>query len=133
MGTAAEATGTVSEVPGSVPDALILDEMFSPAIAADLVAHGIDCRAVAGDPVLRALSDLEIFQAALTEGRVLVTNNVQDFESVSGLPSDPQLSRVWGWCWGLVPVGEGWRGRAGGSLRRAPPRVPGAGAWRVPC
>ena len=82
MGTAAEATGTVSEVPGSVPDALILDEMFSPAIAADLAVRGIDCRAVAGDPVLRALSDLEIFQAALTEGRVLVTNNVQDFEGL---------------------------------------------------
>ncbi len=45
-------------VPGHGPDALLLDEMFSPAIAIDLAAHGIDCRAVAGDPVLRALSDL---------------------------------------------------------------------------
>ena len=34
------------------------------------------------DPVLRALSDLEIFQTALAEGRVLVTNNVPDFESL---------------------------------------------------
>jgi hypothetical protein len=61
---------------------LLLDEMFSPAIATDLAARGIDCRAVVADPVLRALSDLEIFQAALAEGRVLVTNNVLDFESL---------------------------------------------------
>jgi hypothetical protein len=67
---------------GAASDALLLDEMFSPAIAADLAARGSDCRAVAADPVLRALSDLEIFQAALAEGRVLVTNNVPDFESL---------------------------------------------------
>jgi predicted nuclease of predicted toxin-antitoxin system len=78
MGTAAGTAGTVS----GVPDALLLDEMFSPAIATDLAARGIDCRAVVADPVLRALSDLEIFQAALAEGRVLVTNNVADFESL---------------------------------------------------
>jgi hypothetical protein len=78
MGKAAGTAGIVS----GVPDALLLDEMFSPAIAADLAAHGIDCRAVIADPVLRALSDLEIIQAALAEGRVLVTNNVQDFESL---------------------------------------------------
>jgi hypothetical protein len=81
MGTAAGTAGTVSGVPSNGPDALLLDEMFSPAIAADLAARGIDCRAVVADPVLRALSDLEIFQA-VTEGRVLVTNNVPDFESL---------------------------------------------------
>ena len=65
-----------------MPDALLLDEMFSPAIATDLAARAIDCGAVVTDRVLRALSDLEIFQAALAEGRVLVTNNVPDFESL---------------------------------------------------
>ena len=107
MGTAAGTAGAVSGVPGNVPDALLLDEMFSPAIAIDVAAHGIDCRAVVEDPVLRALSDLEIFQTALTEGRVLVTNNVPDFESlrraheaagnqVPGLiyPSDPTFPRT---------------------------------------
>jgi predicted nuclease of predicted toxin-antitoxin system len=64
------------------PDALLLDEMFSPAIAADLTSRGIDCRAVAADSVLRALSDLEIFDAALLEERIVVTNNVSDFESL---------------------------------------------------
>lgn len=71
-------TGTA----GGKPDALLLDEMFSPAIAADLAARGVDCRAVAADSLLRALSDLEIFDAALLEGRVVVTNNVSDFESL---------------------------------------------------
>jgi hypothetical protein len=67
MGTAAGTAGTLSGVPGTVPDALLLDEMFSPTIATDLAARGIDCRAVVADPVLRALSDLEIFQAASAE------------------------------------------------------------------
>jgi hypothetical protein len=67
---------------GDKPDALLLDEMFSPAIADGLAARGIDCRAVVGDALLRALSDLEIFEAALLESRVIVTNNVPDFESL---------------------------------------------------
>ena len=67
---------------GDKPDALLLDEMFSPAIADELAARGIDCRAVVADALLRALSDLEIFEAALLESRVIVTNNVPDFESL---------------------------------------------------
>jgi predicted nuclease of predicted toxin-antitoxin system len=72
----------VSRTADGKPDALLLDEMLSPAIADDLVSRGIDCRAVAADVLLRALSDLEIFEGALHEGRVLVTNNVPDFESL---------------------------------------------------
>ncbi|TVZ05563.1 hypothetical protein EAS64_13655 [Trebonia kvetii] len=52
---------------GGKPDALLLDEMFSSAIADDLAARGTDCRAVAADVLLRALSDLEIFETALLE------------------------------------------------------------------
>ena len=72
----------MSGTAGAKPDALLLDEMFSPAIADDLVSRGIDCRAVVADVLLRALSDLKIFEAALLEGRVIVTNNVPDFESL---------------------------------------------------
>ena len=72
----------MSGAAGGKPDALLLDEMFSPAIADDLVSRGIDCRAVVADVLLRALSDLEVFEAALLERRVLVTNNVPDFESL---------------------------------------------------
>jgi hypothetical protein len=69
-------------VSGGEPDALLLDEMLSPAIAAELAARGVDCRAVAADPTLRSQSDLDIFETALLEGRVVVTNNVCDFESL---------------------------------------------------
>jgi predicted nuclease of predicted toxin-antitoxin system len=72
----------VTTASGSVRDALLLDEMFSSAIAADLTSRGFDCRAVVADPVLRSLSDLEIFQAAVAEERVIVTSNVPDFESL---------------------------------------------------
>jgi hypothetical protein len=64
------------------PDALLLDEMFSPRIADELALRGIDGRAVAADPLLRAQSDLEIFDAGVRDGRVIVTNNVTDFESL---------------------------------------------------
>lgn len=67
---------------GAKPDALLLDEMFSPAIADELSSRGVDCRAVAADAFLRAHDDLEIFETALLESRVLVTNNVPDFESL---------------------------------------------------
>ena len=67
---------------GGKPDALLLDEMLSPRIADELALVGIDCRAVVADPVLRAHSDLEIFDSAVRDGRVLVTNNVPDFESL---------------------------------------------------
>jgi predicted nuclease of predicted toxin-antitoxin system len=72
----------VSGRPGDKPDALLLDEMFSPRIADELALRGVDCRAVVADPVLRAQSDLEIFDSAVRDDRVLVTNNVPDFESL---------------------------------------------------
>ena len=71
-----------SGLAGDKPDALLLDEMFSPAIAVELASRGIDCRAVAADALLRAQSDLEIFDTALLEARIVVTNNVPDFESL---------------------------------------------------
>ena len=39
MGPEPETAGTVSRVPSNVPDELLLDEMFSPAIATDLAAR----------------------------------------------------------------------------------------------
>jgi predicted nuclease of predicted toxin-antitoxin system len=72
----------VSGRPGDKPDALLLEEMFSPRIADELALRGVDCRAVVADPVLRAQSDLEIFDSAVHYNRVLVTNNVPDFESL---------------------------------------------------
>ncbi|MGH9151385.1 MAG: DUF5615 family PIN-like protein [Acidimicrobiales bacterium] len=67
---------------GPKPDALLLDEMFSPAIAERLRARGIDCTAVAADVALSSQDDAAIADAALAAGRVLVTNNVIDFEQL---------------------------------------------------
>jgi predicted nuclease of predicted toxin-antitoxin system len=72
----------VSGAPDNKPDALLLDEMSSPQIVGELALRGVDCRAVVAGPVLRAQSDLEIFDAGVRDGRVIVTNNVTDFESL---------------------------------------------------
>ena len=71
---------------------LLLDEMFSPAIAAELRERGHDVIAVADRPDLRAKSDEEIFAWAGAERRWLLTENVKDFRPImlrslqAGLP-----------------------------------------------
>lgn len=62
------------------PDRLLLDEMFAPRIAELLRQRSVDCRAVSAEPELRALDDPDVLQAALADDRVLVTENVGDFE-----------------------------------------------------
>lgn len=61
---------------------LLLDEMFTPRIAEALRELGVDCRSIAEQVELRALDDAEVLEAALTQGRTLVTNNVGDFEAL---------------------------------------------------
>ncbi len=65
---------------GPAADALLLDEMFTPVIAERLQARGVDCIAVAGDVALSSQDDAVIAAVALAGERVLVTNNVMDFE-----------------------------------------------------
>jgi hypothetical protein len=83
--------------PSSNPDALLLDETYSPRIAALLVAQHVNCVAVAEDEVLRASDDEIVLLAALDQQRVLVTNNVIDFEplrrtrTAAGLPVPPLI------------------------------------------
>ena len=66
--------------PASTPDALLLDEMYSPRIASLPAKRHIDCTAVAEDQLLCATDDETVLLAALDQQRVLVTNNVVDFE-----------------------------------------------------
>jgi uncharacterized protein YbjT (DUF2867 family) len=59
---------------------LLLDEMFSPEIAAELVKRGHDVVAVAADPELVGLPDEQVLEWATDQGRCLVTENVKDYE-----------------------------------------------------
>ena len=58
---------------------LLLDEMFSGAIAEQLRAKGHDVLAVVADPALIALPDEQIFAHAARTGRALATANIKDF------------------------------------------------------
>jgi len=58
---------------------LLLDEMFSDAIAQELCARGHDVLAVVADPALVALADEQILAHAASTGRALVTANIKDF------------------------------------------------------
>ena len=63
--------------------ALVLDEMFAPAIAAQLRKRGFDVVAVADDPQLRSMSDSELYQWAAEQDRQIVTENVKDFSPLA--------------------------------------------------
>jgi predicted nuclease of predicted toxin-antitoxin system len=65
---------------GRRPDRLMLDEMFSPQIAQLLARDGVDCVCVADDRLLSGRDDETVLIAAIDQQRVLVTNNVIDFE-----------------------------------------------------
>src|SRR6266851_4336275 len=58
---------------------LLLDEMFSDAIAQELSAKGHDVVAVVADPALVGLPDEQILAHAASTGRALVTANIKDF------------------------------------------------------
>jgi uncharacterized protein YbjT (DUF2867 family) len=59
---------------------LLLDEMFSPQIASELVRRGHDVVAVAADPALAGLPDEQVLEWVTGQGRCLVTENVKDYE-----------------------------------------------------
>lgn len=58
---------------------LLLDAMYSPAIAEQLRRYGHDVIAAREDPALADLPDPDLFVAAQADGRALVTENVGDF------------------------------------------------------
>ncbi|MDA2951190.1 MAG: DUF5615 family PIN-like protein [Mycobacterium sp.] len=61
----------------------LLDEHLSPHIAALLRGAGFDVLAVADRDDLLACGDRVIFEAATTEGRAVVTNNIKDFRPLA--------------------------------------------------
>ena len=58
---------------------LLLDEMFSDAIAQQLRTKGYDVVSVVAQPALVGLPDDQILAYATNEGRALVTANIKDF------------------------------------------------------
>jgi predicted nuclease of predicted toxin-antitoxin system len=58
---------------------LLIDEMYPPAIAAQLRRRGHDAVAVTERPELRSATDDSVFAIAQQEGRAVVTENVADF------------------------------------------------------
>jgi predicted nuclease of predicted toxin-antitoxin system len=58
---------------------LLLDEHFSPRIAAELRRRRHDVVAARGEPDLHGLSDAELLGHATAHRRALVTENVADF------------------------------------------------------
>ena len=62
------------------PARLLLDEMFSPVIAAALRDLGHDVTPIAEQPALRAMTDEEVFARAAAQGQWLLTENVKDFQ-----------------------------------------------------
>jgi Domain of unknown function (DUF5615) len=58
---------------------LLLDEHYSPKIAAELRKHGHDAVSAKERNDLRGLGDRELWKVASVEGRALMTENVADF------------------------------------------------------
>lgn len=61
----------------------LLDEQLSPEIAALPRQLGHDVDAVAGRPDLVGRSDTFIFEAACSENRAVITNNIKDFRPIA--------------------------------------------------
>lgn len=73
---------------------LLLDEMYSPAIAKALRDHGHDVRAVADDPELRAMADDDLYRWAAGHGRRIVTENVKDFRRILAAAQESGMPRA---------------------------------------
>jgi hypothetical protein len=68
---------------------LLLDEMFSDSIAAQLRAKHHDVLAVVADPALAGIPDDRILAHAAANGRALVTANIRDFMPLNSQYSTP--------------------------------------------
>jgi hypothetical protein len=62
---------------------LLIDEMWTPVVAEQLRQRGYDARSVIDPPSLRNTPDLVLFRLAFEEGRVLVTENSDDFRQIA--------------------------------------------------
>lgn len=67
----------------------LLDEHYPGWLAEDLKADGLDAIALNTDrPELRGADDRRVLQAAVAEGRIVVTEDVSTFGTAAGLVPD---------------------------------------------
>lgn len=62
---------------------LLLDEHYSPRIAAELRERGHDVQSVKERDDLRGATDRQLWERAAAEGRAIVTENVADFMTLA--------------------------------------------------
>jgi hypothetical protein len=72
----------MADAPLVGPDRLLVDEMFSVVLARRLVYLGLDCRSITDPLNHQELRGESMAEAALSEDRVLVTDNALDFELI---------------------------------------------------
>lgn len=94
---------------------LLLDEMLSPVVAAQLRDRAHDVEAISGSPH-QGGPDPEVLELARRERRVLVTNNIDDFRRLhheAAMPGGPgQFGLL------FIPGGRPWAQSATGRLVR---------------
>jgi hypothetical protein len=93
---------------------LLLDEMFTAAIAKSLRAQGADVVAAQEMTRLRGLDDPSLFRAAQEERRAIVTENVGDFLDLDGLARERGRAH-----YGLIIVSPSARPRRRGAFAGA--------------
>jgi hypothetical protein len=89
---------------GLVTARLLLDEMYPPALTALLRGHGHDVVAVAGLPALAGSPDEAVLDAAASDDRCLVTENIRDFAVLARQASHGGLLFVDARRWPRTPA-----------------------------
>jgi nitric oxide reductase activation protein len=105
---------------------LLLDEMYSPALAEMLRDQGHDVVAVAGSPELAGSADEVVLEAATSQARRVVTENVRDFAVLARHMSHGGILLVNPERWPRTPAAIKRLADALGQLT-ATDRLPGSG------
>ena len=102
---------------------LLLDERYPPWLADELTADGIDTVAVFGaGSGLRGLDDRRVLEAAVAEGRVVVTEDVTTFRAaIAHVPDHIGVIYCHHARFPRTRSGLSWLRRALGALAADPP------------
>ena len=109
----------------------LLDEHYPPALAARLAAQGVDAVGLLGDrPSLLGAPDSAVLKQAVSEGRVVVTEDVSTFPAtIREVPAHVGVVYCRSAVFQRAPAGLSRLAEALTTLARNPP--PGLGAHPV--